>query len=144
MATPIQVVFDCADPDRLAAFWAETLHYVIQPPPTGYASWEAFLKAMRVPKEEWSAASAIVDPDGKGPRIYFQKMDTPKPGKNRLHLDVNVGGGPKIPLPERRRRVDAEARRVRGLGARRLRTESDSGEYWIVMADPEDNEFCIQ
>ncbi len=144
MATPIQVVFDAADPDRLATFWAETLHYVLQPPPEGYASWEAFLEAMKVPKEEWNSASAIVDPEGKGPRIYFQKMDTPKPAKNRLHLDVNVGGGSRLPLDQRRARVDAEVKRLLALGAKRLRTESDSGEYWVVLADLEDNEFCVQ
>ena len=144
MATPVQVVFDCADPDRLANFWAETLHYVLQPPPTGYASWDAFLEAMKVPREEWNSASAIVDPSGKGPRIYFQQMDTPKPEKNRLHLDVNAGGGGTVPQEQRRKRVDAEVTRLLGLGARRLRTESAEREYWVVMADPEDNEFCVQ
>lgn len=144
MATSIQIVFDSLDPDRLANFWAGALHYVIQPPPPGYASWEAFLEAMHVPREEWDSASAIVDPEGKGPRIYIQKMDTPKPGKNRLHLDVNAGGGGKVPLEERRRRVDAEVVRLLGLGAARLRTESDGNEYWVVLADPDANEFCVQ
>jgi hypothetical protein len=144
MATSIQVVFDSLDPDCLAGFWAEALHYVIQPPPAGYASWEAFLEALHVPREEWDSASAIVDPDGKGPRIYIQKMDTPKPGKNRLHLDVNVGGGGKVPFEERKARVDAEVRRLLGLGATRLRVESDEHEYWVVMADPDANEFCLQ
>ncbi len=144
MATPVQIVFDCADPDRLATFWAETLHYVVQPPPAGYASWDAFLEAMKVPKSEWNSASAIVDPEGKGPRIYFQRMDTPKPKKNRLHLDVNAGGGGSVPLEERRKRVEVEVVRLLGLGARRLRTEDDEREYWVVMADLEDNEFCVQ
>ncbi len=144
MPTSIQVVFDSLDPDRLARFWAEALHYIIQPPPPGYASWQAFLEAMDVPKEEWDSASAIVDPEGKGPRIYIQKMNTPKPGKNRVHLDVNVGGGGKVPLGERKTRVDAEVRRLLGLGASRLRVESDGNEYWVVMADPDANEFCVQ
>ncbi len=144
MATPIQVVFDSPDPDRLAHFWAEALHYVIQPPPPGYASWEAFLEAMHVPKEDWDSATAIVDPEGKGPRIFIQKMDTPKPGKNRLHLDVNVSGGGKVALEERKTRVDAEVRRLLQLGAQRLRVESDGDEYWVVLADPDANEFCVQ
>lgn len=144
MATPIQVVFDCADPERLATFWAEVLHYERQRPPQGYASWEQFLAAVGVPKDEWNSASAIVDPDGKGPRIYFQRMDTPKPTKNRLHLDVNVGGGGKVPLEERHARVDAEVERLLALGATRLRVESDPREYWVVMADLEANEFCVQ
>ncbi len=144
MATSIQVVFDCADPDRLAGFWAETLHYVMQPPPAGYASWEAFLTALKVPEEDRNSASAIVDPEGKGPRIYFQKMETPKLAKNRVHLDVNAGGGGKVPLADRKDRVDAEVSRLEGLGASRLRTESDEREYWVVLADPEGNEFCVQ
>ncbi len=144
MATPIQVVFDSPNPDRLARFWAEALHYVLQPPPPGFASWEAFLEAMHVPKEDWDSASAIVDPEGKGPRIFIQKMDTPKPGKNRLHLDVNVSGGSRVALEERKMRVDAEVRRLLQLGAQRLRVGSDGDEYWVVLADPDANEFCVQ
>jgi hypothetical protein len=144
MATPVQIVFDTADPDRLASFWAGALHYVIQPPPAGFASWDAFLAAMNVPKEDWDAASAIVDPEGKGPRIYFQKMDTPKLAKNRLHLDINASRSASVPLEERRRLVDAETQRLIGLGARTLRHVSEEREYWVVMADPEGNEFCVQ
>lgn len=152
MAHSIQVVFDTADPDRLGEFWAAALHYQVQPPPPGYGSWQAFLQAINVPEEEWHSANAIVDPEGKGPRIYFQKMDTPKPAKNRLHLDLNVGGGGNVPLEERKVRVDAEVTRLLGLGAACLRPweEQDlppweaQGEYWVVMADPEGNEFCVQ
>lgn len=144
MATSIQVVFDCADPDRLAKFWAVALHYKIQDPPSGFGSWAEFLEHMKVPKEEWNSASAIVDPETKGPRIYFQRMDTPKPRKNRVHLDLNVGGGAKVPLDQRKIRIEAEANRLRGLGASRVRVEEDAGEYWVVMMDPEANEFCVQ
>ncbi len=154
MATSIQVVFDCADPDRLARFWAGALHCVIQPPPAGYGSWDAFLEATHVPREDWNAASAVVDPEGKGPRLYFQQMDTPKPAKNRLHLDLNVGGGGKVPLEERKAKVEAEVTRLLGLGAtllvpweeqvRGLQPWEAQGEYWVVMADPEGNEFCVQ
>ena len=144
MATSIQIVFDTADPDRLAGFWADVLHYIKQPPPSGYGSWEDFLDAVGVPEEEWNSASAIVDPAGVGPRIYFQKMDTPKPTKNRVHLDVNVGGGGRVPLEERKARVEEEVERLEGLGATRLRTESDEREYWVVLADMDGNEFCVQ
>ncbi len=144
MATSIQVVFDCADPDRLADFWAAALGYVKQPAPAGFASWEAFLEANHVPREEWGAASAIVDPDGKGPRIYFQRMDTPKPAKNRIHMDLNASRGPAADLADRKRQVGAEARRIQELGATRLRVEEDGPQFWIVLADPEGNEFCIQ
>lgn len=154
MATPIQVVFDATEPDRLARFYAGALHYVEQPPPRGYASWDAFLEAMHVPRADWNAASAIVDPEGKGPRIYFQQMDTPKATKNRLHLDLNVGGGGKVPLEERKAKVNAEVTRLVGLGAtclvpweeqvRGLPPWEARDEYWVVMADPEGNEFCVQ
>src|SRR5438034_11747021 len=117
MATSIQVVFDSADPGRLAKFWAAALHYREQDPPTGYASWAAFLEARGVPEEEWNSASAIVDPERVGPRIYFQQMDTPKPGKNRLHLDLNVSGGTTLPLSERKARVNREVGRLLDLGA---------------------------
>lgn len=153
MATPLQIVFDTRDPIRLARFWAEALHYVIQPPPAGYASWDAFLEAMHVPQDERNAASAVVDPEGRGPRVYFQQMDTPKRAKNRLHLDVNIGGGGKVPLAERKPRVDAEVARLVRLGATILQPwegRDDLGpwekenEYWVVLADPDGNEFCVQ
>jgi hypothetical protein len=85
-----------------------------------------------------------MDPDGAGPRIYFQRVPEPKTVKNRVHLDLDAGGGASVPLEERRRRVDAEVERLRGIGATRLRAVEESGEYWVVMQDPEANEFCVQ
>lgn len=144
MATSIQVTFDCADPNRLAQFWATALGYKLQEPPEGYASWEAFLAAQGVPQEQWSSMSAVVDPDKVGPRLLFQRVPEPKTVKNRVHLDVNIGGGFGTALDERRRRVDAEAKRLAGAGATQLRTFDENGEYWTVMQDPEGNEFCLQ
>lgn len=144
MATSIQVVFDCADPDLLAKFWAAALHYKEQEPPAGYDSWEGFLRAQGVPKEEWNSASAIVDPEQVGPRIYFQRMDTPKPTKNRVHMDLNISGGGKVPFPERVKRVNAEVDRLLKLRATKQRVWDDPGEYFVVMLDPEGNEFCVQ
>lgn len=144
MATGIQVVIDCADPAQLSSFWATALGYQVQDPPAGYESWEAFLAAMNVPQEEWNAASAVVDPDGKGPRIFFQRVPEPKIVKNRVHLDLNVGGSATTPLEERRQRVDAEVKRLQSCGATMLRPMEQHGEYWVVMQDPEGNEFCVQ
>lgn len=144
MATSVQVVFDCSDPDRLAKFWAAALHYKEQDPPAGYATWGAFVKEQGVPEEEWIAASAIVDPDKVGPRIYFQQLDTPKPRKNRVHLDLNVSGGGKVSFEERVKRVNGEVDRLLLLGATKHRVWEDSNEYWVVMQDPERNEFCVQ
>jgi len=145
MAMGIQVVFDCANPDRLARFWAEALHYKVQDPPEGFATWEAFLISIGVPKEEWDDASAIVDPEGEGPRIYFQRMDTPKPAKNRIHLDVNASGGRKDSPPERRKRVDVEVERLLalGLGATMHHADEDGDWYFVTMLDPEGNEFDV-
>jgi Glyoxalase-like domain len=144
MAIPIQVTFDCADPGRLAPFWAAVLGYKLQDPPEGYDSWPAFLAAIGVPEEQWNRASAIVDPEGRGPRIYFQQVPESKLVKNRVHLDVNVGGGLTTALNERRARVDAAVERLCALGATQLRPIEEHGEYWVVMQDPEGNEFCLQ
>jgi hypothetical protein len=68
-----------------------------------------------------------------------------KTAKNRLHMDLNVGGGHAIDLDERRRRVDAEVARLKGLGASDERGAIEKrGEYWVRMNDPEGNEFCVQ
>lgn len=139
MATTFQIVFDCADPDGLARYWASALDYKLDDPPDGYSSWQEALADWGVPENEWNSASAIVDPEGKGPRIYFQRVSTPKPEKNRIHLDLNVGGG-DVPLNERWPRLEAEVERLLRLGATRLRV----AEEHVVMQDPEGNEFCVQ
>ena len=144
MAHGLQVTFDCADPDRLARFWAEVLGYKVQDPPSGFASWPAFLTAIGVPESEWDSASAVVDPEGKGARIFFQRVPEAKAAKNRVHLDVSVGGGHQTPLDERRTRVDAEAERLVRLGATIVGGVEKYGEYWVVLHDPEGNELCLQ
>ncbi len=145
MATRIQVVFDCADPDRLARFWASALQYRLPDPPEGFNTWDEWLKAEGIPEEEWNSASALEDPDGTGPRIYFQRVPEHKIVKNRVHIDLNVSGGAKVPLEERRKQVDAEAERLVDEGATVFRPGSvERGEYWVVMQDPEGNEFCVQ
>jgi Glyoxalase-like domain len=145
MVTAIQLVFDTADPDRQARFWSKALYYRLEPPPDGFETWEAFLRAQGVPEERWSDASAIVDPDGRGPRIYFQRVPEGKVAKNRMHMDLNVSGGGQVLLDERMRRVDAEVARLKGLGATDERGAMErDGEYWVRMNDPEGNEFCVQ
>jgi hypothetical protein len=136
MAVGVQVTFDCTDPGQLSRFWSEALGYVVQPPPEGYTSWEDWLTERGVPPERWNDASAAVDPGGSGPRLFFQRVPEGKVAKNRVHLDVNVG----------REQVDAARDRVLALGAAVIRpgTTSELDEYWVVMADPEGNEFCLQ
>ena len=144
LGVPFQVTFDCFDPDCLSRFWAEALHYKLQDPPAGYDTWEDFLRAQDIPEDEWNSASAIVDPEGIGSRIYFQRVTNPKAGKNRVHLDVNVGGGRSVQEEERKRRIQSEVERLIGLGAAKLNVVEETGEFWVVMADPEGNEFCLQ
>jgi Glyoxalase-like domain len=143
MAGKVQVVFDCKDPESLSRFYADALHYKMQDPPEGYASWKDALKASGVPEEEWNSASAIVDPEGSGPRIYFQLMETPKLGKNRLHIDVNASDK-RASEVERKKQVRSEVERIAKLGAIKQEEWDDRTGFWIVMLDPEGNEFCVQ
>ncbi len=145
MATGVQVVIDCADPGRQADFWAEALHYAIPAPPPEFATWHDWARAQGIPEERWNDASAIEDPAGKGPRVFLQRVPEGKVAKNRLHLDLNVGGGHGVPLEERRQRVDAEVARLKALGATDERGSIEQrNEYWVRMNDPEGNEFCVQ
>ena len=144
MATEFRVAFDCADPPAMAQFWADALGYRLEGPPEPDARWQKFLAENGIPSEQWDDSSAICDPDGDGPRIYFQRVPEPKAGKNRLHLDLNVGGGPDAPLVARRTRVDQAAQRLASLGARFVAAKTEHGEYSVTMRDPEGNEFDLQ
>ena len=144
MATSVQVTFDCRDPDALARFWAALLGYELDPPPPGFESWEAWLRDQGVPESEWNSASAVSDPDGRGPRIFFQRVPESKQVKNRVHLDVNSGGPRGTPDDERRANVDAAVERAVGLGASTVGLVEERGERHYVMRDPEGNEFCLQ
>jgi hypothetical protein len=143
MATRVQVVIDCADPSRLSAFWALALGYQEQAPPEGYATWEDALRAWEVPEDQWNSRGAVVDPDGIGPRLFFQQVPEGKVVKNRVHLDINAATG-IADGDERRRVITAEVARLTDAGASTVREMEERGEYWVVMQDPEGNEFCVQ
>jgi hypothetical protein len=68
-----------------------------------------------------------------------------KTAKNRMHMDLNVSGGPGVALEDRKSKIGAEVARLKALGAtdERGAIEKD-GEYWVRMNDPEGNEFCVQ
>jgi hypothetical protein len=134
MAATVQVTFDCADPLGLGTFWAAVLGYVEQPPPDGFATWDAFLDSVGIPDDDRDSVYAIVDPGGAGPRFLFLRVPEGKVAKNRMHLDVNVG----------KDRMHAKADELVGLGATRGREFDDTTGHWIVMQDPEGNEFCLQ
>jgi hypothetical protein len=140
--TTFQVTFDCADPGRPAAFWGESLGYVPQEPPDGSGSWEDWARAKGIPEERWNDADARVDPCGAGPRPFFQRVPEPKNAKNRVHLDVNAGAA--LEGERRRDRVRTEAERATALGAAEIAVLDERSGFWIVMREPEGNEFCPQ
>jgi Glyoxalase-like domain len=144
MSRTVQVTFDSADPNALAYFWNQVLGYEYDAPPPGFGTWEEALEHFGVPEDERNNASACHDPDGEGPRLYFQKVPEGKSAKNRVHLDVRAAPG--LEGDERMAALEAECERLVELGATRLqRFEPDPpmGQGTIVMQDPEGNEFCL-
>ena len=121
MATPrqVQITFDCEDPERVAAFWAEALGY------------------------EHQLGVVAADPTGVGPRVYCQRVPEGKVVKNRVHLDVRFGRG--LTRKERNAALEAEGARLEALGAKRVRLleANDDNEACLVMQDVEGNEFCL-
>jgi catechol 2,3-dioxygenase-like lactoylglutathione lyase family enzyme len=144
MTRDVQITFDCADPAKLAAFWAEVLGYRLQDPPEGFESWEQALDALGVPPERRNDAAAVVDPEGSRPRLFFQRVPEGKQVKNRVHLDVRAAPG--LAGDARMAALEAEAERLVSHGATRLERHEPAPPLaggHIVMADPEGNEFCL-
>jgi len=113
-ATPhFGLVLDCADPEPLAKFWSEALGYANVGTAGSYL--------------------ALYPRQGNGPKLLLQRVTEPKTAKNRMHLDIEV--------PD----IECEAKRLTELGAQRVSdsTCSEHGSTWILMTDPEGNEFCI-
>jgi predicted enzyme related to lactoylglutathione lyase len=109
----VDLVLDCADPPKLADFWREALDYREYYTDTSVA--------VLVPKE------------GIAPPLVLQGVPEPKPGKNRMHLDIVVDD------------IEPEIARLQALGANRLDegVQSVGETLWVRMSDPEDNEFCV-
>jgi hypothetical protein len=150
MAVRYQLVINCADPEPQARFWAAALGYVLEPPPAGFATWDDYRRDLGLPEEFLGVGTdSIVDPDGSGPRIWFQVVPDRKTITNRLHFDIHASGGREHPIEIRRQRVDAEAKRLADLGATILddlsQEDLDDGIDWyaVAMRDPEGNEFDI-
>lgn len=147
-----QITFDALDPRALSKFWANALGYVHPRPPgedmfaveSPFEAWDHFLEGIGVPPEQYNIASAIEDPDHTRPRIFFQRVPEGKNTKNRVHLDLRAA--PDLEGEERMDALETEARRLVEIGAQRIeRFEPEpplSGGF-IVMADPEGNEFCL-
>ena len=110
------LTIDCRDPKALASFWAEVLGWTV----TFDEDDEVVIEP---PK---GSAQYEVCPD-----LLFGRVPETKTVKNRLHLDLRPDD------------QDAEVERVMSLGAKRADVGQDGSESWVVLADPEGNEFCI-
>jgi hypothetical protein len=152
MSRDIQVTFDAHDPRALSSFWREVLGYVHPGPPgvelppdaDPLAAWDEFLERIGVPADQRNTRSAIEDPDGHGPRLFFQQVPEDKVAKNRVHLDVRAAPG--LEGDERMAALQAESDRLVALGASQMRRDEPEPPLsagHIVMADPEGNEFCL-
>jgi len=150
--TDFQVTFDAHDPRELSRFWAAVLGYVNPAPPgpalapdaDPFEAWEAFLEQAGVPEEQRNSASAAEDPAGRGPRLFFQQVPERKTAKNRVHLDVRAAPG--LEGEQRMAALEAECDRLVGLGASRVERHEPAppmSHGFIVMRDPEGNEFCL-
>lgn len=152
MSHEVQITFDAHDPQALSSFWRDVLGYVHPAPPgvdlpegaDPLAAWDDFLEQIGVPEEERNTRSAVEDPDGNGPRLFFQQVPENKIGKNRVHLDVRAAPG--LQGDERMAALEAECDRLVALGAKRQRRfeiDPPLSNGFIVMTDPEGNEFCL-
>jgi hypothetical protein len=132
----VQVTFDCADPPALADFWARALGY----PPPDTEKLHAQFRADGEPEENLDNWSLIFDPAGEGPHLFFQKVPEAKVAKNRIHLDIKAAD---LGLDDRRSEIDRHVDMLLELGATKMREVQDNLSYFVVMQDPEGNEFCI-
>ncbi|NSC21849.1 VOC family protein [Streptomyces albus subsp. chlorinus] len=159
MSRHLQITFDAHDPRALSVFWAEALGYVHPGPPGTdlpgsadrapvaeevFAAWDEFLARVGVPAEQRTAKAALEDPEGHGPRLFFQQVPEDKVAKNRVHLDVRAAPG--LEGEERMAALEAACARLVALGASRVSRHEPAPPLsagFLVLADPEGNEFCL-
>jgi hypothetical protein len=140
-----QLTIDANDPHGLARFWAQALGY--RPvPPEGPHTWHAHYRRGLGERAEFP--DRLFDPDGLRPPIWFQEVPEEKAGKNRLHLDLYVTGRDNsIPMDHRIEIVETKVAELVDLGAgvqgRTGIDDADDPRYFVVMHDPEGNEFCV-
>jgi Glyoxalase-like domain len=141
-----QLTIDANDPARLLRFWAQALSYEPVPPAEPETTWRAHYRARL--GDDAAFDDRLFDPAGLGPPIWFQQVPETKAGKNRLHIDVYpTGRDDALPAGQRIEIVEAKVSELVGLGARvERRTRGEDPEdpfYYVVMHDPEGNEFCV-
>ncbi|GAA2589939.1 VOC family protein [Streptomyces tubercidicus] len=151
-ATPVhwKLVIDAHDPHAQADFWAAALHYEVEDHSVLIAK---LLDLDAIPpgilldhhdRRAWRDAAAVRHPDdpydpesgaGRGRRLLFNRIPRAeeKTAKNRLHIDLHGPAGER----------DSEVERLHALGARVERQVREQGGEWVVMTDPEGNEFCV-
>lgn len=148
MLTPIefQVTLDCDDPHELAAWWAETLHWELEPTNEGFIrqmvelghATEAETRQWRG-QLWWATGAAIGLPEAAEAvgcrRILFQKVPEAKTVKNRMHLDLRLAAADG--------ELDAARDALLARGAAFLHEASQGPHRWYTMTDPEGNEFCL-
>jgi 4a-hydroxytetrahydrobiopterin dehydratase len=109
----IEIAIDALDIPLIRPFWQAVTGYVDEPGPPDLPD------------------GALLDPLRRGPAIWFQQMDAPRPQRNRIHLDVDVA--PEQAMP----RIDA------ALAAGGTLLSDDAAPAFWVLADPEGNEVCV-
>jgi hypothetical protein len=140
-----QLTIDANDPARLARFWARALGYQAEPP-AGPETWHAHYR--RRLGDRTAFDDRLFDPAGLRPPLWFQGVPEEKAGKNRVHLDLYpTGRDTTLPIERRVEIVEAKVEELVALGASvRNRTRHDDPDdpvYFVVMHDPEGNEFCV-
>jgi hypothetical protein len=141
-----QLTIDALDPARLVAFWAAALDYQPVPPSEPETTWNAHYRAQL--GHENAFDDRLFDPSGLRPPIWFQHVPEAKAGKNRLHLDLYPTGRDRtLPMERRIEVVETRVAELVKLGAtaeRRTRLDDpEDPRYFVVMHDPEGNEFCV-
>ncbi|MEV4752678.1 VOC family protein [Streptosporangium sp. NPDC049248] len=117
-----ELIIDCHDPERLAAFWCEVLDFTVIDRNEG-----------KVEIGSWEPTVEQVLAHQMPPTLLFIQVPEGKTVKNRLHLDVSpIDAG-----------TDDEVTRLLGFGAVKTNVAQGPDRSWVVMADPEGNEFCV-
>ncbi len=108
----MEIGIDALDAAAIRPFWRAVLGYVDVPGRSG-------------------ASAGLVDPLGQGPAVWFQRMDAPRPQRNRIHFDISV------PHDEAASRIGAAL-----AAGGRLMSDAEAPAFW-VLADAEGNEACV-
>lgn len=142
MIAGIQVTFDAFNPHELAAWWAETLGWEVEPSNPEFI--QKMIAEGQATEEDtvlvngvlaWKDGAAINPPAGApGVRILFQLTENVKILKDRIHLDLRLDANEDL---------TAVRKRLEERGARLLWKGKQGPHAWWTMADPEGNEFCV-